>query len=530
MKNYKINLVLAALTTGLLTGGCTKLDEKVYSDLLAQNFNPTAKDIPSLLGPMYTTMRGFAGWQGDFDTEEESADIIVTPARPNGWVDGGTYLRMHRHEWTSNQGQPNGVYNRCYTGINNANRVLYQIESGGIPVTTGKEQLIAEIKTARAYYYSVLLDNHGNVPIVTDYTDVSLPKQSTRQQVYDFVVKELTDNIPLLSEVVDKTTYGRFTKWGGKAVLARVYLNAGVYTGTAQWAKCIEQCNDIITQATTKGSYALEPRYKDIFKTANENSKEIIFAIPYDETYTAGGFNIHMKTLDPLMQLVYPMLVQPWGGNCAVPQWIDTYDVDDQRLKDTWIQGPQYNANTGALVINYVKTVYGLDKSASNEGFRIGKYEIKQGANSGLSVDYPLFRYADVLMMKAESLLRTGQADAAATIVTQVRQRSFPNNPAKAVVTGTQLQQGSSYSYGAWDKGVQTSVQGGADVQYGRFLDELGWEFAAEGRRRTDIIRFGVFTTKMWFAHPVSSANKTIFPIPQNALTVNKNLVQNPGY
>jgi hypothetical protein len=516
----------AALAGTLIFNGCTKLDEKVYSEVLAQNFQATAKDVPALIAPVYTVLRAnTASWQGLFDLQEEAADQIVTPARPNGWVDGGTYRRMHEHVWTPTQGQPNGLYNRCYTGINNANRVLFQIESGEIPVTSGKEAILAELKAARAYYYYLLLDNHGNVPVVTDFKDTSLPVQKTRQQVYDFVVKEFTDAIPNLTPVVSKATYGRMTRWAAKSFLARVYLNAEVYTGTAQWTKCIQECNDIIASS----QYQLTPTYKENFSSTNDNSKEMVFAVPYDEIFATES-NIHMKTLDPLMQLVYPMQVQPWGGNCAVPQWIDTYDPDDRRLRDTWIMGPQYNATTGALVINYVKTVTSIESSTNSQGFRIGKYEIKAGMRSGSSVDFPLMRYADVLMMKAESLLRTGNSGEAATIVTQVRTRNFASNPAKATVTGAQLLQGSIYSYGQWANGVQTTVEGGADITFGRMLDELGWEFAAEAKRRQDLIRFGVYQRKSWFSHKPSATFRNIFPIPANSLLVNQNLKQNVGY
>jgi hypothetical protein len=523
--NKKWNLA-TALVVMMIFNSCTKLDEKVYSEVLAQNFQATSQDVPALIAPVYTVLRAnTASWQGLFDLQEEAADQIVTPARPNGWVDGGTYRRMHEHTWTPTQGQPNGLYNRCYTGINNANRVLYQIGSGEIPITTGKDAIVAELRAARAYYYYLLLDNHGNVPIVIDFKDTSLPVQRTRQQLYDFVVKEFTEAMPNLSTEVSRATYGRMTRWAAKSFLARVYLNAGVYTGTAQWAKCVQECNDIIAS----NAYALTSTYKENFTSTNENSREIIFAVPYDEI-NATESNIHMKTLDPLMQLVYPMQVQPWGGNCAVPQFIDTYDTDDRRLRDTWIMGPQYNATTGALVIDYVKTVTSIASSTNNQGFRIGKYEIKAGMRGGSSVDFPLMRYADVLLMKAESLLRSGNAAEAATIVTQVRTRNFASNPSKATVTAAQLQLGSRYSYGEWASGAQTTFEGGADIPFGRMLDELGWEFAAEAKRRQDLIRFGVFHRKSWFSHKPSATFRNIFPIPANSLLVNLNLKQNTGY
>jgi len=111
-----------------------------------------------------------------------------------------------------------------------------------------------------------------------------------------------------------------------------------------------------------------------------------------------------------------------------------------------------------------------------------------------------------------------------------VRARNFAANPAKATVTSAQLQLGSQYSYGQWANGAQTTVEGGADIPFGRMLDELGWEFAAEAKRRQDLIRFGVFHRKSWFSHKPSATFRNIFPIPANSLLVNLNLKQNPGY
>jgi hypothetical protein len=270
----------------------------------------------------------------------------------------------------------------------------------------------------------------------------------------------------------------------------------------------------------------LEPVYRDNFKTNNENSRELIFTVPYDEI-NAPGFIIHMKTLDPLSQQVFKMEAQPWGGNCAVPQFIDTYDPADTRLKDTWLQGPQLTP-AGVEVINYIKFVESIEKSKSNEGFRIGKYEIRQGAKGSLSNDFPIFRYAEVLMMKAECLLRTGKSAEAAIEVTKVRQRAFTATPAKATVTGADLLKGSVYNYGYWNNGAVTEVQGGTDVQFGRLLDELGWEFAAEAHRRQDLIRFKVFTVKKWFQHRPNGEGRKLFLIPQEEINKNGNLEQNP--
>lgn len=509
---------------------CTDLNETVYSEVTAENFSPTADDIVSLVAPVYTPLRfGVMGFHTWLSAQHESADVIVTPVRPNGWHDGGRFNRMHRHTWTATDGTPNSVYNMSYDGINAANRVLLQIETGEIPIEEGggREELIAELKVARAFYYAILLDSHGNVPIVTDFADESLPEQSTRSEVYDFVVQELTANMDQLSEIADQSTYGRFNKWAAKMVLAEVYLNAEVYKGEAAYDQVIEQVDDIINS----GAYELEENYKDNFVRENQNSSEIIFAVPYDEVNGQGNM-YHMSTIRPSQQAVLDMQTQPWGGASSQPQFVDSYDEDDSRLDDTWITGPHYIDVDEGEPETFVKNVPQVDPPGTEfyHGYPIGKYEVYEGIPVHSDVDFPFYRYAETLMMKAEALLRTNQPNEAATLVTQIRERVF-EDPADALVTGTELQQGSSIVFGYWNQdGTISNPDPGDDIEYGRMLDELGWEFAAEGHRRTDLIRFGVFTTKSWLNHEPNGDNKILFPIPEGALNTNTNLVQNPGY
>ena len=150
----------------------------------------------------------------------------------------GPTIRLTSESW-----QPENCYDTPYDAINNANRILDQIESGELPIGEDlKTSTLAELRAARALWYMMLLDTHGNVPIVTHFND-SIPQQATRKQVYDFVVSELTSVIPSLTENVDASTYGRLTKWGALTALARVYLNAEVYTGTPRWKECLDCCN-----------------------------------------------------------------------------------------------------------------------------------------------------------------------------------------------------------------------------------------------------------------------------------------------
>ena len=268
--------------------------------------------------------------------------------------------------------------------------------------------------------------------------------------------------------------------------------------------------------------------------------KEIIFALAIDDNYTTSWntFDIHLQTLQPANQATYDLELTPWGGMAAIPQFISSFDPDDSRLTNNFIYGQQYASSGEELKVslgsfngdplNYINEIPSVDRSESIHGYRFGKFEIEMGSSNILNNDFPVFRYADVLMMKAESLLRLGSADAAATIVTQVRERAFRTNPDKAVVTGAELMSGAVYDYGLRNENATT--QDNDDITYGRFLDELGWEFNQEGHRRQDLIRFGVFTTKSWLSHEPVGEYRSLYPIPQQALNNNTNLVQNPGY
>ncbi|UGU16038.1 RagB/SusD family nutrient uptake outer membrane protein [Sinomicrobium kalidii] len=535
--NYITSFKIRTLTLGILFGmsllGCTKLDEDVFSEVTEDSFVPADSDVVAVMASAYTPLRYIMGWQGLFDLQEEPADMIVTPTRPNGWDDGGTYKRMHKHEWDNLQWQPRNTWIMCFKGINNANRVILQVESGDLPVTEEQvTDIVAEMRALRALYYSMLLDTHGNVPIISSYSD-ELPVQNTRKEVYDFVVSELNEVIPFLLEVTPenkKLTYGRMTRYAAYHILARVYLNAEVYSGTARWAKCIEACDEIING----GAYSLSGSYKAVFGAHNEDNPEIIFAVPYHEIYANQGdyyiWNAHMKMLLPDHRRVFDMEAQPWGGSSCNPQFIDSYDPNDNRLEDTWLMGDQFDANDGSVVMTLVKEMPSIKGCDFTEGFRCGKYEIEPGATGSLNNDFPFLRYTDVLMMKAEALLRTGQSDAAAQIVTEIRMRSF-DDPADAAVTGAELEGDTTVEYGTLAEDGSIDNPGDqSPVQYGRFLDELGWEFACEARRRTDLIRFGVYQTKSWYNHEPKGEYTILFPIGLEEMNTNANLEQNPGY
>ena len=156
-----------------------------------------------------------------------------------------------------------------------------------------------------------------------------------------------------------------------------MYLNAEIWSGTPQWQKCIDECDAVIDFANSSNEYALEANQKNVFVTNNENSKEIIFALPFDEIYVTGwnDFDFHMYTLAPENQDTYQFTERPWGGVCAIPQFIDTFHPNDLRLAQNYIQGQQYTASgeilqrsDGEGPLIYTNSVPSIDASDVDDG------------------------------------------------------------------------------------------------------------------------------------------------------------------
>ena len=262
--------------------------------------------------------------------------------------------------------------------------------------------------------------------------------------------------------------------------------------------------------------------------------------IPYDYKHGITGNWLWMNSWHKELKKKFKTAAQPneAGGMKAIGQFIDSYDPEDGRIDDTWLHGLQYDADGNLLTgqydmagepLNFTKDLPSAKYTNEMEGYRMNKYEVEEDAQWSSSTDIPVFRYSEVLLMKAECLLRTNQPGAGA-LVTEVRQRNFKSNPAKALVTDDDLKKDSQYPWGyvedykIVDKGDQTPVK------FGALFDEYMHEFAYESHARRDMIRFGVFTTKSWLSHKPNGTYRMVFPIPESALTANPKLVQNPDY
>lgn len=536
MKNY-INIFIGICCTASLMSCSNNMDETVFSKITEQTYNYSSKDFKPAVASVYSELRNMPSHGGYFCAQEGSSDEIVMPPNASGWDDGGIYRRMHYQTWNSEQDHVKSMWSWFYKGALLCNKVIEQIETGVIPAPseTEKTEGLAEVKAMRAYYYWQICDNFGDAPLVTA-TTMELPSKSTRKEIFDFVEKELLAAIPNLGEGVGGQFYGRMTKWAAKTLLANLYLNAQVYINEPKWNECISQCNDIINS----GKFALSNNYKDPFRsTGVEDCKEVIFTVPFDENFGSGN-SIHMFSWHGELKKKFNLIDTPWGCGSAmgITQFINTYHEKDSRLADSWLMGQQYASDGSLLYGTYDKMgeplIYTKDIPSGNytsemEGYRMNKYAVGEGSFTNSNTDIPLFRYAEVLMMKAECLLRAGEAGAG-VLVTEVRQRAFKENPKLAAVTDNQLKENSCYEYG-YVENYQIVDKGNTDiVPFGRMYDELGWEFAWEMHRRRDAIRFGVYTTKSWLSHKPEGDYRSVFPIPESVLTSNPKLEQNPNY
>ncbi|WP_333863650.1 RagB/SusD family nutrient uptake outer membrane protein [Sphingobacterium sp.] len=537
---YISGIVLSMTFLVTTFSACTDLKENIYSEISEDSYQYSPGDATRQLGAAYANLKGWTdagAGLGISIAQAISTDEAIFPANGSGWDDGGNFRRMHQHKWDATQAHVKRMWTLFYSGAILCTNVIAVIEKDGFPFAANenKDQLIAEARALRAFYYWYILDNFGDAPLViTPSSD--LPGTTPRKEIFNFVVKELNEVINILPTEKSGSNYGRFNRWAAKALLANVYLNAEVYTGKPEWEACSKEADDIIAS----GKYVLDPDYRGPFKTNNERSGENIFVIPFDEIF-AQGFNYHLAALHGANQRTYNLQSSPWGAGAykGTPQFVDTYDKDDDRLSATWLSGPQYAADGTPLLGSYDKMGQPLVFvnrmpdgifTSEAEGLRYLKYEVKNGARSSLSNDYVIFRYAQVLLMKAECLLRMGRNDEAAKLVTQVRQRAFKNTPEKAVVTGQQLLGPSQYKYGLVKNYILTPQTKAYPLQFGRLYDELGWELAGETFRRRDMIRFGHYTKAEWLSHQASEDFRAVYPIPQDVVNSNPNLHQNPNY
>jgi len=560
MKNiFKSILVLLAFASILWS--CHDINVDLSSRLTSDVFPITDKQFNSLTGTVYTTLRGV--YTGDvFWAQSIGSDESILPAFGGNWFDGGKYMQLHLHSWNKDNAIIGSLWWSQMNLIGTTNQTLYLFSSA--PESPAKNASIAELKMVRALAYYWLMDAFGNIPIDTIYPSTELHTNTSRAQVFTFIENEIKSALPYLKRVSGAEIYGRPNAYMAFALLAKMYLNAEVYTGTSKYNECIMACDSIINS----GFYAIEPRdtyLKMFYPTNGPQMKEFIFAIPFDVTFSSNymfhsrydlnrNLGIRYKysgstngsITDPIMGQSYSNsgLVnnKPSGPRSTLPEFYAHFnDPNDIRNKQ-WLTGLQYwedgnpimvkttnkgfdagysgadpsavytyhlnltpgiNFRTGVSGVNAANLDIGNDEIAWNMGYRNIKFypDYTNTLNRNQNNDVPVFRYSDIILMKAEAILRGGTPTLGQTSL--------------SLINALRVNRSTSAAWGAVD----------LDLIYSERCRELAWEEC----HRTDMIRFGKFEDS-WGFKTDNNTYKRIFPIPTGAFSTNNTLVQNPGY
>ena len=540
----KLNkLILSAGLFAVALTSCTDLDVSPNSQYTTDPSKNSGVDpmimVEAKMADVYFHMAGTLG-RRYMEAQCLSSDEFTALAFDGGYYDDGTYAHQALHNSIATDASLDW-YDDITSGITKVNTILEELGNGA------SAQMTAPARAMRAYFTWILMDNFGDTPILEKVpADGEVIPRSPRKEVAEWIESELKDVIPSLTEDVTENTYGKPTRWMAEALLAKLYINWPVYTAesvdlydaaTAANPKlddCIAACDEIISS----GKFNLGSM-DYLHKFSYDNSwkvEDFIYAMPYDAIDRQGMQYARprsFKDMKNLMPNVYgsdDKFTQSFGGNMVVtPEFAKLFclDGDIRNLSilrgDVYIRDPKtlrptsepfmYKGNQVHFTENITlkKTDNTIDVGNDANAIQQGCHSIKwfttpadynNGRNQ--SNDVPIFRYADVLLMKAEALTRLGQSGAK-DLFNQIR----------------------TYA-GAPTISAEPTLQ--------EIYDERGREFFDENWRRNDMIRFGHYEDE-FFPHykdfPDANFDKRhrIFPIKQSVLDLNNGAwTQNPGY
>ncbi len=515
--------LIAATLLILGAVGCTDTKELPTSTITDTNYFNDPGSYRAFLAKIYAglAVSGQQGPSGNGDIQgiDEGfsqylrlyweAQELPTDEAVIAWGDIGL-PEMNTQLWASNNTFVVSMYYRVAFQVSLVNEFLRQTTDAKLAERNVSPALKAQIQTFRAearflralsYWHGI--DLFGNIPLVTeaDQLGANPPAQSTRQAIYDYIVSELTAAQADLPGANGQGTYGRATKEAASALLAHIYLNSEVYTGTPHYAEALAAA-----QAVIAGPFSLDPSFRHVFQADNNTSPEIIFPIIQDgkttETWGGGTFLVHASCGGSMNPATYGVN-GCWFGLRLKAEAYNRFAVDDPRRSFFWTDGQSVDVTS---------------ISDFSKGIPAPKYEnVTSTGTAGsdathVDTDFPLFRLADMYLVAAEALLRTGGDRAQAlSYVNALRERAYGNTSAD--ITDPQL-----------------------SLQF--ILDERGRELLWEAHRRTDLVRFGLFTggDYVWQwkgGAPAGTSTETfrnLYPLPASELSANPNLVQNPGY
>lgn len=560
MNKYKS--LFASLLLLVVAPACTDLEEEAFDVLPAGNYYQDQNSIIAAVTRPYEHGH-WNGWDGDrWLLSELTADQFVWAQKGRHGQDGGNWVRLHRHEWTPDEGTINGGWNGPYQGIGQVNTILEdltELDYPGFGLTEDeKARHLNELRVLRAWFYTFLIDYFREVPIVTKTGE--RVGNSSAEEVFAFIELELKEALPNLPQNVQA---GRWDQGGAAALLVRIYLNSEAWTGTPRYNEAATVAQEIIDGKY--GTYSLDTDYRGPFRSGvnGYRSPENIFEFPHARNIYEFGW---MYNATQHYQARYS-LDNDWGGwngitlapsrdlegnvlDFELGKPYEHYADDDLRkqpfettslngdYEGFFLIGQQYGFNydkgygfDSTVVVlgteEYIgKPLFYVDKvgrfSEGAAGLAKGSHVETGEENSGVrflkfpwlpeslglfqSNSAPEIRLAEIYYALAEAKYRAGDKAGAAELLDAVRARNFPAD------------EWAEHSY-VQNPGLLTDEE---------FVDELGREFLGERHRRTDLVRWGMFGDA-WWDKAADAVDKTVFPIPARALNANPLLKPN-GY
>jgi hypothetical protein len=494
------------------TPACTDLEETPVSAITPNNFYRTDVEILGGLASVYAGLRNTM-W-GYYNLSQVTTDENIVPTRGSDWFDNGRWLEIYRQRWTPTSGSAlddiQGTWNDLFAGVTRANVVLNGLAGANIQ---NKTQIEAELRFMRAFYYYLLMDMFGGVPIVTDIS-IEPRERKTRAEVFTFIESELNAIRTALPETWPADSYGRATRGAVDAMLANMYVNSRVFTGTvttagltpgqARWQEALTAAERVINS----GRYSLATNYQALFSATNQGNPEHIFVVRH-KAAPGLGLSIAMRGNHYNAGFAGDA---PWNGFATLAETFRAYEEQDVRRR-IFAVGQQFDLRTGAPVRDragnlLVFTVDIRDPSAASEaeGARLVKYTPDPNAVGGghHGNDFVYFRLGEMLLIRAEALNELGRTGDAIAQLNTLRARAF--NPARPLA----------------------STLSQAQVREAIYRERL-FELAGEAKRRQDMVRFGTYTGARAFK-TAGEPFRILMPIPQPQIDVNPKLVQNPGY
>ncbi|HEU4471203.1 MAG TPA: RagB/SusD family nutrient uptake outer membrane protein [Flavisolibacter sp.] len=531
MKRISCYISIALLAMAVGTACNKKLDLRPTNDLIADDVYRTPAGYKQALAKVYGSM-ALTGNEGPAGRRDIPAEIISDEGQSDflrmfwylqslstdeaGWTYSGNTdpVGIHQMSWSAANQTVAGLYFRSFYQITLANDFIRQASDENLAsrnITGASADSIrtykAEARFLRAFQYWVLMDLFANPPFVTE-TDLigsGTPRQIKRADLFTYLENELKD-LENLMIAPRANQYGRADQAAVWALMARMYLNAQVYTGTPRYTDAITYCNKVIN-----AGYTLHPKYDELMLADNHlNTDEFIFTIRYDGTQTQNWGGTTTLTHGPAG---VPGDVSGTNGswNCIriTHQFVDLFDAADVRGQ-FWTAGQN-------KIMNQLLDVPtdGYSSTKFRNKTRTGAVAPNRDpAGNWVDIDFPLFRLAEIYLTYAEAVLRGGSGGNNATALAYLNQLSVRARPG------------------------DPNAASHAQLTLPYIINERGRELFWECLRRTDLIRFGLFTTNgyLW-AWKGGIANGTsvdpkynIYPIPSIDLSSNPNLVQNPGY